>query len=235
MDVEASKRNAGRRAADLLVAPGMRLGLGTGTTAIHALRRVAERYAAGELPGLLVVATSTQTEFACWQHGLPLVSLNDARINATLDLALDGADQVGPDHNLIKGGGGALLTEKIVARAARRYAIVVDTAKLAERLGLDCAVPLEVARESVALVRREVADLSGVATLREGPGKAGPVVTDHGNFILDVHFQERFDPADMERQLNLIPGVLESGIFTTTVHDLLVGDADDQVRHLSQE
>ena len=235
IDVEAGKRSAGRRAAEALVTPDMRLGLGTGSTALHTVARVGERYAAGELPGLLIVATSTQTETLCWSLGLPLVSLNDRRLAGSLDLAIDGADQVDPRFRLIKGGGAAMLREKVVARAAARYAVVVDATKLVTRLGLDKPIPVEVVREAVALVSREAAVLGAHAVLRQRAGMSGPVITDHGNFILDLTFSAPFEVAELERGLKLIPGVLENGIFTNHVHDVFVGTDTNTVEHRKQE
>jgi len=205
MDAGEIKRRVGRQAAETLVASGMRLGLGTGST-------------------------SFQTELACRELGLPLRSLNDPRLAGGLDLCIDGADEVDPAWRLVKGGGAAMLIEKIVAQASARYAIVVDSSKLVSRLGEKAPVPVELVPEALATVSRAVRALGGEPELRMAVRKDGPVITDHGNFVLDVRFPA-FDPLRLEGELMRIPGVLAHGIFTRPVTDLLVGRPDGQVEH----
>jgi ribose 5-phosphate isomerase A len=231
MDAGEIKRQVGRQAAEKLVASGMKLGLGTGSTAIEAVRRIGELVREGVLRDLKVVATSFQTEMACRELGLSLWSLNDPLIAGRLDLTIDGADEVDPARRLIKGGGAAMLIEKIVAHASRDYAIIVDSSKIVGRLGEKAPVPVELVPEALLTVSRAVEALGGVPALRLARMKDGPVITDHGNFVLDVRFPAAFDPPAMERELALIPGLLAHGIFTRPVTDLLVGWPDGRIQH----
>jgi ribose 5-phosphate isomerase A len=209
----------------------MKLGLGTGSTAIETVRRVGELVRDGALRDLKVVPTSFQTEVACRELGISLWSLNDPLIAGRLDLTIDGADEVDPAWRLVKGGGAAMLIEKIVAHASRDYAIVVDSSKLVGRLGEKAAVPVELVPEALATVSRAAEALGGEPELRMARMKVGPVITDHGNFVLDVRFPKAFDPRAMERELMMIPGVMAHGIFTRPVTDLLVGWPDGRVEH----
>ncbi|MFQ3621570.1 MAG: ribose 5-phosphate isomerase A, partial [Spirochaetales bacterium] len=140
------KKEVGYAAADTYIKSGMKIGLGTGTTAIWCARRVAELISQGKLTNLLAVPTSTQTEYECQQLGIPLRTLNDPDIGGELDLSIDGADEVDETLCLTKGGGGALLIEKIVAYASKQYVVVIDTSKLVSHLGISFPIPLEVLR-----------------------------------------------------------------------------------------
>jgi ribose 5-phosphate isomerase A len=231
MDTAEIKRRVGRQAAEALARSGMKIGLGTGSTAIEAVRRVGELVRDGSLRDLKVVPTSFQTEVACRELGIPLWSLNDPLLAGGLDLTIDGADEVDPAWRLIKGGGAAMMIEKIVAHASRDYAIVVDSSKLVARLGEKAPVPVELVPEALATVSRAVEALGGRPELRMARMKDGPVITDHGNFVLDVRFPRAFDAPAMERELMLIPGVLAHGIFTRAVTDLFVGREDGRVEH----
>jgi ribose 5-phosphate isomerase A len=231
MEATEIKQALGRQAADELVRSGMRLGLGTGSTAIEAVRRVAERVRAGSLAELKVVATSFQTEVACRELGLSVWSLNDPAIDGRLDLTIDGADEVDPEWLLIKGGGAAMLIEKIVAQASRDYCILVEAHKLVGRLGEKAPVPVELVPEALSTVRRSLEGLGGRSELRMARMKDGPVITDHGNFVLDARFPEPFAPRELELKIMLIPGVMAHGIFTRPVTDLLVGWPDGRIEH----
>ena len=230
-DMTEVKKMLGRKAADLFVADGMKLGLGTGSTAIWALRRVAERLREGSLNGIRAVTTSLQSELEARGLGIPVGTLNDADMAEGLDLTIDGADEVDGAHNCIKGGGGALLVEKIVAYASRRFIVIVDEAKISGRLCDRFAIPLEIAVAAVATVTRTLQAMGATASLRQAVRKAGPVVTDLGNLLLDVSFAGPFDPKEMERELNRIPGVLENGLFTRKKPELLIGYTDGRVEH----
>jgi ribose 5-phosphate isomerase A len=208
------KEIAGRAAVDALVKSGMKLGLGTGSTAITAVRYIGALLAEGKLSDILAVPTSFQTSIECEKMGIPLFSLNSREINANLDLTIDGADEVDGDNRLTKGGGGALLTEKIVAYASASYAIVVDESKIVENLGVKFPVPVEVVSEARVSVTLALEKLGAEVNLRQALRKAGPVITDHGNLLLDIRFAKAPDPVFMEREINLIPGVVENGFFT---------------------
>lgn len=230
-DATETKKVLGTQAVDRFVRDGMRLGLGTGSTAIWAARRVGALLAEGKLKGIRAVTTSLQTELEARALGIPVVTLNDAALDCTLDLTIDGADEVDPERNLIKGGGGALLMEKIVAYASRSLLIIVDDSKLSARLCDRFAIPVEIVANALEPVSRKLRELGGEVSLRIAVRKAGPVVTDLGNLLLDVTFRRSFDPRTMENELKLIPGVLEDGLFTRKRPELLIGHPDGSVEH----
>ncbi|MDR2477676.1 MAG: ribose-5-phosphate isomerase RpiA [Treponema sp.] len=208
------KEAAGRAAVDALVKSGMKLGLGTGSTAIHAIRRVGELLAQGVLKDICAFPTSFQSEIECEKLGIPMYPLNAREMAGGLDLTIDGADEVDPRNYLIKGGGGALLMEKIAAYNSAIYAITVDESKVTASLGTGFPVPVEVVIEARAAAGRALAALGAAVTLREAVRKAGPVITEHGNVILDIRFTAPVDAVAMEREINQIPGVVENGFFT---------------------
>ena len=208
------KEAAGRAAADDLVKSGMKLGLGTGSTAIHAIRRVGELIERGILSGISAFATSFQSEIECEKLGIPFYPLNSRELAGGLDLTIDGADEVDPQNRLIKGGGGALLIEKIAAYNSSSFAIVVDESKITGSLGTGFPVPVEVIPEARVSAGRALEALGAAVTLREAVRKAGPVITEHGNLILDIRFAAPVDPVVMEREISYIPGVAENGFFT---------------------
>ncbi|MFC7071428.1 ribose-5-phosphate isomerase RpiA [Halobaculum lipolyticum] len=219
---EAAKRAAGEAAA-AAVTDGDRVGLGTGSTAAHAIRRLGERVA----DGLAVegVATSYQSRALAREVGIPLLALSDV---GRLDVAVDGADQVATDANaLVKGGGAAHAREKVVAQAADRLLVVADDSKLAATL--DHPVPVEVLPDALARVERVVADAGGEPTLRAAERKDGPVVTDNGNLVLDCDFGGVDDPASLARTLSGVAGVVEHGLFVGLADAVYVGDADGDV------
>lgn len=232
----SAKRAAGDAAA-ALVESGMRLGLGTGSTtsfAIEALgRRVREE-------GLEVVGvpTSFAAERLARQHGVPLVTLDDLGLGTlapdadALDLALDGADEVGPDLALIKGRGAAHTREKVVAALAARFAVLVDDSKLVARLGTTMPVPVEVLPMAEPAVAWALRGLGAAPVLRMGERKDGPVVTDQGLWVLDARFKDGIDdPAALGGQIDAIPGVLGHGLFVGMATDVLVGTDGGGVRH----
>ena len=218
-----------RAAVTALVRDGQRLGLGSGSTALEVIRRVGAEVAAGRLPGLTVVPTSRQAQVACWDLGLSPVGLSDPSVRGEVDVLIDGADEVDPAWRLTKGGGAALLTEKIVAAVAARYAIVVDGGKLVERLGTRHPVPVEVVPDALPVALSALDRLALPGTVREAVRKAGPVVTDHGNLIIDAQPAGAFDPEAVERELATVPGVVCVGIFTRPVDDLFVGRSETDV------
>ena len=231
MDQAAIKRALGRAAVEALVHSGMKLGLGTGSTAVEAVYRVGELIRDGSLRDIRAVPTSFQTVVACQQHGISLWTLNDPLIGGSLDLTIDGADEVDPAWNLIKGGGAAMLIEKIVAHASREYCIVADSSKIVARLGERAPVPVEIVPEALTTASRSLKALGGEVELRMAIRKDGPVITDHGSFVLDVRFAEPFEPDRMEREIMAIPGVSANGIFTHPVTDLFVGHSDAKIEH----
>jgi len=208
------KEAAGKAAVDQMVKSGMKLGLGTGSTAIHSVRRVGELLSQGELRDICAFATSLQTEIECEKLRIPFFTLNSRELSSGLDLTIDGADEVDPQNRLIKGGGGAHLIEKLAAYASAEYAIIVDESKVTERLGGGFPVPVEVVSEARAQVAKTLEKMGANVMIREGVRKAGPVITEHGNLILDIRFSSPIDPSLMETEINNIPGVVENGFFT---------------------
>lgn len=230
-DLSGLKKELGTQAVDRFVRDGMRLGLGTGSTAIWAARRVGARLAEGTLKYIRAVTTSLQTELEARGLGIPLFTLNDAALDGALDLVIDGADEVDPARNLIKGGGGALLMEKIIAYASRTLLVIVDDSKLSARLCDKFAIPVEIVADALVPVSRKLRAMGAEVELRLALGKAGPVVTDLGNLLLDVTFRQSFDPRMMEDELKLIPGVLENGLFTKNMPHLLIGYPDGRLEY----
>lgn len=204
------------------VQSGMVIGLGTGTTAILFLRRLAQRLADGDLTNVVGIPTSTQIETEAKRLHFPLVTLEEYPI---IDLTVDGADEVDPHLNLIKGGGGALLREKIVAQASKRVAIIVDEAKLSPILGTKWHVPIEVIGFGW---RTQVAYLTGLGAkvvLRQTKADA-TFITDQGNYILDSHFGLIPNPAALAQTLNQRVGIVEHGLFVGLAQEVIVGSAD---------
>jgi ribose 5-phosphate isomerase A len=212
-------KRAAAEAAARRVTSGMVVGLGTGSTAIHAVPALAQRLRAGELRDIRGVPTSYQSMIAARELGIPLVDLDQIE---KIDIDIDGADEVAPDLTLIKGGGAAQTREKIIAALSDELIVVVDESKLVEKLGSKQPVPVEVLPFAIAPVTRSIERLGGKPVLRMGLKKAGPVVTDQGNLILDVRFAEIRDPAAMERALKMIPGTLENGLFVGLTKRVLV-------------
>ena len=228
IDINTIKENAAVSAVDALVKSGMKIGLGTGSTALPAVRRVGEYLACGKLRNIRAVSTSFETTIECEKLGIPLFTLNSREIGGELDLTIDGADEVDPRNYCVKGGGGALLPEKIIAYVSAAYAIVVDESKIAENLGMKFPVPVEVIPEARVPVTRSLEKLGAEVKLRQAVKKAGPVITDHGNLLLDIIFGEAVDPVFLESEINRIPGVAENGFFTGPSCDR--GSVPDQGR-----
>jgi ribose 5-phosphate isomerase A len=208
---------------------GMKIGLGTGSTAMPCIERLAEIMRSGTLREIKAVATSFQTEIACENLGIPVFSLNARVIGGALDLAIDGADEIDTKNNLIKGGGAALLREKIIAYNAKEFVVVADETKAVNSLGTKFALPVEVIAEARAAVMAEIAKLGASAAIREGVKKCGPVITDSGNIIVDCLWKEPVDPAQMENALNAITGVVENGFFTKNRARVFIARADGSV------
>lgn len=202
---DSAKRAAGYAAVDACVAPDTIVGLGTGSTAYWAIRRVGERVAEGW--PIQAVATSLETERLCRELSIPLLGLLEG---PPLDVAIDGADEVAPDLALIKGGGGALFRERAVALTARRFVVVATENKLVPHLGA-FPLPVEVVPFAVRYVRREIEALGIPTTLRQR-GET-PFVTDNGNQILDCRASRIDDPVDLDRRLRAIHGVVSTGLF----------------------
>jgi len=215
--VEEFKRAAGYRAADL-VRDGMVVGLGSGSTARYAILRVADRLRRNELRDVVAIPTSEETAQLARRGGIPLSTLDDY---AHLDLTIDGADEVDPQLNVIKGLGGCLLREKIVAFATAKEIIVVDHSKLVQTLGTRSPLPVEVIRFGWRHTQVALAKTGAQAVLRETGGE--PYVTDEGNYIIDCAYEGIESPRALTAALNAIPGVVENGLFLGVVDMVVVG------------
>ena len=215
-----AKQRAGFKAAEF-VEDGMAVGLGTGSTAFWLVERLGERV---RDEGLRVrcVPTSRRTQEQALRLGIPLVSLGEV---GELDLAVDGADEIGPQLALIKGGGGALLREKLVAGAARRFVVIADASKKVPVLGR-FPLPVEVVPFAWELTARRVAAVTRVEPLLRLDGEGETYVTDNGNFILDCRCGEIPDPARTERELKSLAGVVESGLFVGMADLAVVADEE---------
>lgn len=225
MTIDPAKDAAGRAAA-ALVEDGMRLGLGTGSTVDRFLVALAAR-------GLDVagVPTSRATEERCAALGVRLLAPDDVE---RLDLVVDGADELTHDLVLTKGGGGALLREKVVAAMGERFVVIATTDKLVPRLGDTFAVPVEVVPFALAPVRREL-EREGLEVHVRADAGGDPYRTDNGNAILDVRIDGGLeDPEQADVWLTMLPGVVTSGIFTDLATDALLGAADGSVETLSR-
>lgn len=208
---------------------GMKIGLGTGSTAMPAVKHLAERIADGTLTDIKAVATSFQTANYCQDLGIPVYSLNDRAIGGHLDLTIDGADEIDPRNYLIKGGGAALLREKIVAYNSTNYAIVADGSKIVDDLGTKFPLPVEIIAEARVSIIAALEAMGATCTLREGVRKCGPVITDCGNQILDCLWKEPVFPAELEDKINSIPGVVETGFFTKLHPTVFFSTEDGEV------
>ena len=208
---------------------GMKIGLGTGSTALPAVKRLAERIEDGTLKDVKAVVTSFQTANACADWGIPVYTLNDKAISGHLDLTIDGADEIDQKNNLIKGGGAALLREKIVAYNSDAYAIVADESKNVESLGTKFALPVEIIGDARFPISKVLEALGAKCVLREGVRKCGPVITDNGNQILDCLWEKPVDANIMEAKINEIPGVVENGFFTKLRPIVFIAHADGNV------
>jgi ribose 5-phosphate isomerase A len=222
---DEAKRAAAARALEM-VEDGMVLGLGTGSTAGWFVRLLADRL---RQPGLSVegVATSSATVWLAEELGVPLRRLEDV---PGIDLVVDGADELDAKLNLIKGGGAALLQEKIVASASARMVVIADESKRVAHLGA-FPLPVEIVRFGWTVTRRQVSELLAAVDVDGRQvsvrmGADGPLVTDEGNFILDLHLGRIGDPPTLASELNALPGVVESGLFIDMAHCAIIGRAD---------
>jgi ribose 5-phosphate isomerase A len=218
-DRDELKRAAGERAVEW-VESGMVVGLGTGSTAVHAIRRLGELLRDGGLSEVVGIPTSRESESVAREHGIPLTTLAD---HPVVDLTIDGADEVDPQFNLIKGGGGALLHEKIVAQASLREVIVVDEAKLSPVLGTAHALPVEVVEFGWKPEAEYLTDMGADVVIRRNG--ADPYVTDEGNWILDCTFPGIPEVDRLAIQLGRRAGVIEHGLFLGLTTDLVVATA----------
>ena len=205
----------------------MILGLGSGSTAALMIKSLAKEIRSGSLKNIKGVATSFQSEVLALELDIPIIDLASV---SQIDLAIDGADEVDPGFQLIKGGGACHVREKLVASKANKLLIVVDETKLVKNLNLSFPLPVEVLPNAWKHVQEVISGINGSSTLRMATKKAGPVVTDQGNLILDVFFKGGIkNPKDIAMAINNIPGVLENGLFIDLTDKVLVGKIEENV------
>ena len=225
MDLQNQMKQAVAQAAVDQIENGMILGLGSGSTAALMIEALAMKIKSGEIKDVVGVTTSFQGEVLASELGIPLKSLSSV---SEIDLAIDGADEVDPKFQLIKGGGACHVQEKLVAALAKKFIVVVDSTKLVKKLNLDFKLPVEVLPSAWKQVQKKLHDLGGKGNLRMAQKKAGPIVTDQGNLILDLSFRHGIDqPELLESQINNIPGVLENGLFVNLTDQVLVGKVEN--------
>lgn len=212
-----------------LIFSGMKIGLGTGSTAMPAVKRLAYHIQNGNLKDVKAVVTSFQTQNACQDYGIPVYSMNDKIIGGQLDLAIDGADEVDPECNCIKGGGAAHVREKIVEYNSKIFVVIADSSKAVENIGTKFPVPVEIIADARVPVTKALNELGADCVLREGVRKAGPVITDNGNQILDCTWKEPIDVPQMEMKINSIVGVLENGLFSKNKPIVFIAKEDGSV------
>jgi ribose 5-phosphate isomerase A len=217
LETEQLKKIAGEAAANR-IQRGQRIGLGTGSTVRYFLEALARKLREGELSDLVCVPTSQKTEALARPLGIPLTTLEETPF---LDLTVDGADEIDPRLNLIKGLGGALLREKIVAAASHRFIVIADSGKLVAQLGQRAPLPVEVLPFGWKPSAEKIKTLGGDPILRMDNDR--PYESDQGNYILDCHLGPIEDPEQLSRQLDSIPGVLGHGLFLNMASEVIVG------------
>ncbi|MBV7508272.1 ribose-5-phosphate isomerase RpiA [Bacillus sp. sid0103] len=219
------KQIVGEKAAEF-VKDGMIVGLGTGSTVFYTIQKLGQLVKEGlNIKG---IPTSVQTEELAKEWGIPLTSFSEIE---GIDIAIDGADEINPDLELIKGGGGALLREKIIAKAAKKFIVVADTSKRVEKLGA-FRLPVEVLPYGFEMTERHIRAIGFVPEIRQNG--ATPFITDNGNYIFDCHFPDYYRPEILEQKLNMIPGVVENGLFVGMTDLVITMERDNKVVMLTR-
>mgnify|MGYP001079590801 CR=1 FL=1 len=226
---EEAKREAALRAVKQ-IKDGFVIGLGSGSTAAYAIRELGRRVSEEELD-VLGVPTSYQAMKLAVECRIPLTNLDEY---PQLDMAIDGADQINYDLDLIKGHGGAMTREKIVDSSAKQFIVVADETKLVQKLGTKRPIPVEVLPFAASSVMRKIREIGGELTTRQGSGKIGPVITDNGNFIFDLNFGVIDDPLKLELSLKMIPGIIETGLFIGMANLVYLGCKTGDVKVLKK-
>jgi len=228
------KKMVGYKSVDDYVKSGMVVGLGTGSTAYYAIERLGELLKSGELEDIVAIPTSVRTKEQAEELGIPLVTLDT---HSKLDVAIDGADEVDPDLNLVKGGGGALLREKMVEVCADKFIVIVDESKLCDGLGPGFPVPVEITPFCHEHTLRTIGNLPSVAgcnpVLRMGSSSNNQndgdeiAVTDNGNYIVDLHFEEPIkDAVKMADEIKATVGVVDHGLFCDMTTAVIIAGSD---------
>ena len=205
---EAKKKSAAKAIEH--IKSDMIIGIGSGSTATEGIRLIGEKIATGELANIKAVPTSYQAIQEAVKAHIPLTTLDEYPV---LDFGFDGADQLDNDLNAIKGGGGALLREKIVASCCKEYVLIADQTKVSDVLGRDQPIYLEIHPMAVTPVTRKLRNMGAKPTVRQAVGKLGPVVTDNGNNLIDADFGPIHNPGYLNARLHSVQGVMETGLF----------------------
>jgi len=216
-----SEKQRSAEAACEYVKDGMIVGLGTGSTAEFAVKKIGELVRNGL--SIRGISTSDATKILAESEGIPLIDFSETMF---IDLTIDGADEIDANLNMIKGGGAALLREKIVASASREEIIIVSGSKLVQQLGA-FPLPVEVIPFGWQVVFNQLESLQGNPELRLKQGQ--PSVTDQGNFIVDCHFRKIENPEQLEQHLNMIPGVVENGLFINLCTRMIMADGENKI------
>ena len=219
-EVDALKKAAALAALELIPNNAV-VGLGSGSTLLYFIQELGLRVRSGRFH-VVGVPTSYQTHFLAKESGVPLL---DPMGVESIDITVDGADEIDPAGNLIKGGGGAHVMEKLVAAMAKQFVVVADESKPVSVLGARSSVPIEVITPALAFVMQKVRELGGQAKIRSGDGKLGPVISDLGHPILDVKFDVISDAVQLNQQLNAIPGIVGHGLFVGMADQVLIARA----------
>ncbi|NIP39488.1 MAG: ribose 5-phosphate isomerase A [Candidatus Dadabacteria bacterium] len=228
MDINKLKEKAAAEAVKKIES-GMVLGLGTGSTANFAIRQISRLLKEGSLRDVVGIPSSNQTQELARELGIPLMTFEQ---KSEIDLNIDGADEVDPDLNLIKGGGGALLREKIIAQASKRNIIVVDEQKLSDKLGTKWAVPVQIMEFAYSPIAKYIEGLGAKVNLRKNQDRK-IFKTDQGNIIIDCNFGQIENVAELDQALNIKAGIVEHGLFIGIADEVIVGRADT-VEHLTK-
>ena len=224
--IEEAKRKAALEAVKH-VKDGFIVGLGSGSTAAYAIKAIGEKLKRAHL-NVLGIPTSYQAFLLAVEQGIAVTTLEE---HATINVTIDGADQIDPKLNLIKGMGAALAREKIVASASKQNIIIADENKKVQVLGeSNHPVPIEVLPFAISIVKRKIEAYGGKGVVREGKGKLGPVITDNGNAVIDAVFGPINNVAVLEQKLKMIPGVVETGLFVGSTDIVYVGTRSDVVK-----
>ncbi|WP_261306398.1 ribose-5-phosphate isomerase RpiA [Paenibacillus andongensis] len=219
------KQLAAEKAVEF-IEDGMVVGLGTGSTAYWAIQKIAQRIQEGLR--IRAVASSKDSEDLANKLGIPIVPFSEVDV---IDLTIDGADEVDTHLNLIKGGGGALVREKILASNSKRFFVIVDESKRVEHLG-EFPLPVEIVPFAVNLTINKLKELGCSTRIRMSNDKE--YISDNGNIIVDCNFEKIVEPTELNKQINLIPGVVDNGLFTRMVSSLIIGYNDGKVMIIVQ-
>ena len=225
--IELAKKKAGYAAVDEFITDGMIVGIGSGSTVVYAVERLVERVKMEKLK-ITCIPTSFQSTQLIVEGGL---TLGDLSQNPEIDVDIDGADEVDQHLHLIKGGGGCQVQEKIIASASKKLVIIADYRKDAQTLGEKWkkGIPIEVIPMAYVPIMNKLSKMGGKSVLRMAKNKAGPVISDNGNFILDADFGMISDPTTLNKEITMITGVVETGLFTNMAVKAFFGQADGTI------